>query len=245
MRPPPARPAIVRTWVFVAAEAREFRGIVRRLDDVQRLEWPVDFARSAKSGGHHWVLVANGPGPKLAAEAAGEVRQREIELDALISTGFCGALDPNLAVGDIVAGSCVLDPDRHREFSARVPQSKRGHRTGTVISVDRVAGTPGEKRALRAAGGSAVEMEAAGVAERAVEWHVPFYCVRAVSDTAEQGFGIDFNSMRDAQGRFERRQIARAALRRPFSHIPELIRLDKGCRRAAEALGEFLADCRF
>ncbi|MGH9666626.1 MAG: hypothetical protein ACRD9L_19550 [Bryobacteraceae bacterium] len=235
----------MKPWVFVAAEGREFHGILRRLGDVQKLEWPIKFARSGKSNGRRWVLVANGPGPRLAAEAAGAARRREIELDALISTGFCGGLDPALAVGDIVAGSRVLDPDCRREFAARLPDARRDHVTGAVISVDRVATTREEKLGLRAAGGVAVEMEAAGIASLAAEWCVPFYCVRAVSDTAGQGFGIDFNATRDAQGRFGRARVVRAVLRRPFSRLPELLRLEKSCQLAAEALGEFLADCRF
>jgi adenosylhomocysteine nucleosidase len=235
----------MKAWVFVAAESREFCGIVRRLEDVQKLEWSVDFARSGKSNGRRWVLLANGPGPRLAAEAVGVIRRRGIELDALISTGFCGALDPDLAIGDIVAGSRVLDPDGRREFPACLPETTRNHVTGAVISVDRVATTPAEKLKLRTAGGVAVEMEAAGVAAWASELGVPLFCVRAVSDTAGQGFGIDFNATRDAEGRFGRGRIVREALRRPFSRVPELLRLRKSCQLAAEALGEFLADCRF
>lgn len=234
----------MKTWVFVAAEAVEFQGIIRRLEDVQRLELPVKFARMGKSDGRSWVFVADGPGPRLAAKAADAVRQRGMELDALISTGFCGGLDPALAIGDIVAGSRVLEPNG-REFPAHLPETRRTYATGAVISVDRVATMPKEKEELRAAGAVAVEMEAAAIARRAAEWNVPFYCVRTVSDTAGQGFAIDFNTVRDAEGRFNRIRVLRAALGRPFSRVPELLRLRKRCRFAAGTLGEFLADCRF
>ena len=235
----------MRTLVFVAAEAREFTGILGRLGNVHKLKWAIDFARSGELNDRRWLLLANGPGPRLAAAALGAVRQREKDMDALISTGFCGALDPALAVGDILTGSRVLDPDGPREFVARLPESTRRHATGAVISVDRVATTVQRKRELRMAGASVVEMEAAEVAAHAAEWNVPFYCVRAVSDTATQAFEIDFNAVRDGEGRFGRARIALAALRKPFLRFPELLRLDKSCQLAAESLGEFLADCRF
>jgi adenosylhomocysteine nucleosidase len=235
----------MKTLLLVAAEAREFDGLVRRLENVKKLEWPLPFARLGEGHGNWWTMVANGPGPRLAARAADTVREKEKELDAVISIGFCGALDPGLAIGDVVVGERVLDPDGRRQFAARLPENCRPHATGAVVSIDRVATAVFEKSELRASGGTVVEMEAAGVAERAGKWGVPFYCVRAVSDTAAYGFNIDFNAMRGADGRFQRGRIIRAALRKPFTRIPALLRLDKSCQIAAEALGEFLAGCRF
>ena len=34
----------------------------------------------------------------------------------------------------------------------------------------------------------------------AAEWGVPFYCVRAVSDTASEDMPLDFNLYRDSEG---------------------------------------------
>ncbi|MEO7143682.1 MAG: hypothetical protein ABI165_09295 [Bryobacteraceae bacterium] len=232
------------TWVLVAAEAREFSGVGGFLENVKKLDWAIDFARSGARDGRQWVLVANGPGPRLAARAIGAARASTHDMDAVISTGFCGALDPALAVGDVVVGARVVDP-AGREFAARIPETTRRHATGAVMSIDRVAATAAEKQELRSAGGTVVEMEASAVAGCAEEWGTPFYCVRAVTDEAGEGFGIDFNAMRDAEGRFDRSRIVRAALRKPFERIPELLRLDKSCQTAARALGEFLADCRF
>ena len=90
-----------------------------------------------------------------------------------------------------------------------------------------------------------MEMEAAAVAARALTWDVPFYCIRSVSDTASEGFEIDFNRMRDSHGRFSRSRIVLAALSKPWTRIPSLLRLERSCRRASESLGDFLADCRF
>jgi adenosylhomocysteine nucleosidase len=208
-----------RTWLVVAAESRELQGILKRCGASAILDWPAAFAREAKWRGDRWLLVANGPGKRLAAQ----VMEKRIEVDGVISTGFCGALDPALRVGDIVDA-----------------RSRRIH------TADRVAVTAREKAALFAStGAAAVEMEAAALEQAASAWRVPFYCFRAVSDTAAEDMPLDFNLYRDAAGRFSRGRIALAALARPFTAIPALLRLDRNCRIAAESLGDFFADCTF
>jgi len=183
-----------------------------------------------KASGDRWALVATGPGPRLVRETLRERRR----VDGMVSVGFCGALDPALGVGDIVVrGDGPVS-------------SARPFVRGEILSVDRVAVTAAEKQDLRKRTGAvAIEMEAAAVEAKAREWSVPFRCVKVVSDTAGEDMPLDFNLYRDASGRFSRSRIALAALARPFTAIPGLLRLDRNCRAAAEKLGEFLADCKF
>jgi hypothetical protein len=88
-------------------------------------------------------------------------------------------------------------------------------------------------------------MESAAVAEAARERGVPFYCIRAVLEGAAEGFTLDFNGLRDREGRFSRPRIAAAALARPWVGVPELIRIERRVRLASRALGDFFAECRF
>lgn len=223
--------AIANTWLVVAAEAREFDGILRRFGTSLKLDWPARFARQAQWNGDRWWLVANGPGPRLAGQAL----ESKMDVSGIISTGFCGALDPALCIGDIVV-------DR----SGRACNGPRPAVCGEVVSMDRVAIAAAEKRDLRARTGAiAVEMESAAVAQKAVEWGVPFYGIRSVSDLANEDMPLDFNRYRDADGRFVRGRIALAALAHPFLRVPALLRLERNCQVAAEALGDFFADCRF
>ena len=214
---------------MVAAEAREFEGILKRAGEVRPLKWPgAAFSREAAWKRNRLFLIANGPGPRLVERAL----EKKPAVDRILSIGFCGALDPALRIGDIVV-------------SGEVPKGLQASFVqGDVVSVDRVAFTAQEKCELRAATGAAVvEMESAAVAQKAREWNVPFGCVRVVSDVAGDDLPLDFNRYRDAEGRFERTRIALAALGRPFTVLPRLVRLDRDCRRAAERLGEFLANC--
>ncbi len=226
--------------LFVAAEAREFVGFMQKVEKSERLSWPVQFARRVEYRGRVAVLAANGPGSQLAGQAVCAVAERE-PVTSVVSTGFCGGLDPTLAPGDIfVARELIgLGP-------VVAPEHPKGRAsTGALISINRVAVTVAEKTELRKAGGDAVEMEAAGVAEAAQRLSLPFYCVRVVTDTAGENLPLDFNRMRDGEGRFSRMHIVAAGLRNPAVVFPQLMKLNERCKSASKALGEFLANCRF
>ncbi|HLJ44364.1 MAG TPA: hypothetical protein VKU01_00065 [Bryobacteraceae bacterium] len=225
--------------VFVAAEAIEFAGILRHAQSIKKLEWSLQFARQAEMNGRPIVLVADGPGPKLAARAANEARERLEVVEAFISTGFCGALDREAHRGDVFLATAV-----NGEIVDR-PSSPGPSRLGHLVSQDRVACTVSEKSSLRDGGSSAVEMEAAGVMRVARESGIPFYCLRVVTDTASEDFPLDFNAMRDRDGRFSRARIVAAACRHPVRIFPRLMELQRTSKEASIALGDFIANCRF
>jgi adenosylhomocysteine nucleosidase len=207
----------VRTVLVIAAEDFELK-YIRQRSDVK------------------WILAANGPGPSLAGEAADRATSG---VDAVMSVGLCGALQESLGIGDIVVGSSV------NGAPTEMPRSPMKFVAGPIASVDRVAQTIIEKQQLRRTGAIAVEMESAAVLERARRWGVPFYCIRAVSDTATEGFELDLNAARDTSGRFRVGRILAQAARRPLSGVPELLRLRRNSDVACRALGEFIGNCTF
>jgi len=224
--------------VFVAAERRELEGLLVHVDEVTRPDWPLEFARRGRLNGVPVVMVANGPGPKLARDAVDAAKENE-SMDGLISTGFCGGLNQALRACDIFVATEIVGI-----AAALMPSSSRPFQTGKLLSMDRVVSSAAEKADLSKQA-DAVEMEAAVVAQRAREWGVPFYSIRVVTDTSEETFPLDFNRMRSEDGRFSRSKIIAAALRSPARVVPELIKLNKRTKRAAQALGDFLADARF
>lgn len=228
--------------LLAGAEAREFRGVLKFCRNVTRLDWPVHWARSAEMNGQGIWLVANGAGADRAAQAV-EAAHAAGRLDLICSMGFCGALENDMRIGDIFVAERIQA--RAGEFAAAKPGTARPHRAGTLASIGRVAQTAEEKAQLRTRGASAVEMEAAGVAAKAVEFGLPFYCVRSITDLAGESFVFDFNAALRPDGRFDTMQIIAASCRRPRSLLPELLRLRRRCQTAAHTLGEFLADCRF
>lgn len=207
--------------LFVAADRMEFAGFARRGE---------------------WLTVANGAGAKHAAAAVDRALS-DFAADAIVSTGFCGALSPALSVADIVIATSVTDGAQ--SFAASLPACSRPHHRGIIVSIDHVAQTAAEKRKLHASGAIAVEMEAAGVAARARDRGLPFYCIRAVSDLASEDMANDFNRALRDDGHFATMSLLTGTLRKPLVRLPELLRLRNRCTRAARVLGEFIADCRF
>lgn len=230
--------------VAIAAEPLEFRGLLRHAQRVRPLPWPLAWAREASIGSRRWILAAHGPGPRLARAAAETALDRAAGRAAVLSTGFCGALDPALPFGAIFAATEVLDSSSSRRYPAVLPASVTTFHNGLLFSQDRVAVLPEEKAALRRTGAAAVDMEAAAVADEALRRNAPFYCVRVVSDPASEPLPLDFNLLRDPSGRFSHSRITLAALRHPSSLIP-LLRFARRCRQAAGILGDFLVACRF
>jgi adenosylhomocysteine nucleosidase len=120
----------------------------------------------------------------------------------------------------------------------------RPYKSGKLLSIDRVASTVAEKSKLRNSGADVVEMEAGAVAERAEHFNIPFYAIRVVTDAANENLPLDFNQVRDTEGRFDRVKILAAAWRQPRI-FPALLKLNRRCKAAAQILGDFIADTRF
>ena len=156
--------------------------------------------------GNAIVLVANGPGPKLAAHAVDIARERE-KLEGLVSIGFCGALDPTLAPCDIFVATEVVGVGMRRTPARLGPAGP----TSMASCFPSTASPPPSPKKPSSAkcGADVVEMEAAAVAERAEHCNLPFYAIRVVTDTADENFPLDFNHVRDAEGRFDRVKILR------------------------------------
>jgi len=92
--------------LLVAAEPREFDGLLRFCSDVRKPGWPVYWARFGESGGRQLWMVANGAGAAHAGKAV-EVAYPACLPDAIVSMGFCGALDPALSIGDVFVAKAV------------------------------------------------------------------------------------------------------------------------------------------
>jgi nucleoside phosphorylase len=220
--------------VFIAADPRECAHLVTQFSAVTTPSLPVHWARRGKWRGREVLAIANGMGADRAAGAVNSVA----EVSVAFSIGFCGALDAKLQIGDVVTGTEVHDGTI--AWAAK-PLSGSSVR---VASTDHIVQTAGEKRELRRTGASVVEMEAAGVARAATDLKVPFYCVKVVSDLADEDFANDFNRVRRPDGKLNVGRLALRALVSP-RRMGELLRLNSRSTLAAKKMGEFLADCRF
>ena len=227
---------------MVAADPMEFRGILRHVTDAQA---------GTRTGGLVALRATRQPrtdagGQRSGSEArrfrggcrAGELSRGRHRQHRILRRAGAGTRDRRCG-------------GRHRDFggiahfsgAAACEPAAASYGSG-LFDRSRCADRGGKAR-LRAGGGSVVEMEAGGVAERARARDLPFYCVRVVTDLADEDLANDFNRALRPDGHFATMSILRGTLRNPLVRLPELLRLRNRCVRAALALGDFIADCRF
>lgn len=218
------------TTLFVAAEARECAGWVQHWQECRPANFPVRWAREGLFRGRKVTAVANGAGEARARAAFHAVP----DIETVVSIGLCGALDPTLQLASVVVAGEVRGSYRVWKTLDTGP---------ALLTIDHIADTSEEKRTLRQTGASIVDMEAAGVAGAAWERGVPFRCIRAVSDLAEESFMNNLNSALRPDGSFSTGHLIWNALGDPAKRFGELIRLGRRSAQASKNLGDYLASC--
>src|SRR6202030_718505 len=115
----------------------------------------------------------------------------------VITAGFAGGLDPELAVGTVVFD---LDPELEAGLGAKLLQA--GAKPSKFHCAECVAVTAAEKQVLRQlTGADVVEMESAIIREVCLKNKIPSATVRVISDAANEDLPLDFNALMTADYR--------------------------------------------
>jgi adenosylhomocysteine nucleosidase len=143
--------------------------------------------RTVEYGGRRYRLFENGEAALVcggigaeAARRATEAVIREVKPLRVISAGFAGALSASLRVGDILEPRTVIN-------TADGARTEVGSGEGILVSCAETAGKEQKVRLTKAYGASAVDMEAAAVAQGAEARGVEFGALKVISDA------LDFN----------------------------------------------------
>jgi len=209
----PAASAFFELITFaVAEEARPFQNLVGPRSDMR--------------------ILLTGIGQRNAERAIrGALAQ---ELPKLVLTcGFAGGLNPELATGTVVF--CSDDSSLSTALQAAGARPVKFH------CAEKVVATAGEKRALwQSTGADAVEMESGVIRRICREHNIPGATVRVISDAADEDLPFDFNRLMDAGQNLSYGKLALALLKSP-GKIGPLIKLQKQTLAAAEKLAGVLA----
>ena len=156
------------------------------------------------------------------------------ELPKLVLTcGFAGGLNPELATGTVVFSS--------DDSSLSTALQAAGARPVKFHCAEKIVAAAGEKRALwQSTGADAVEMESGVIRRICREHNIPGATVRVISDAADEDLPFDFNRLMDAGQNLSYCKLALALLKSP-GKIGPLIKLQKQTLAAAEKLAEVLA----
>jgi adenosylhomocysteine nucleosidase len=150
---------------------------------------------------------------------------------AAISVGWAGALRPYMEPG---LAACVRE----------VVDAKTGERFETadwaedlrLVTSPIVADETEKKRLAETYQAALVDMEAAGIARLAEMRGIPFYCIKGISDGAEEKLP-DFTPFISPSGQLQAARFILHVLIRP-SYWPALMRMGENSKRAAENIAE-------
>nr|HDN00326.1 hypothetical protein [Deltaproteobacteria bacterium] len=177
--------------------------------------------------------------------------------EVLVSFGISGGLHPRLKTGDLVLADLVLiwDPELHglpptqvmpagfradadiNNYIAEKFQENIVHfHQGPILCSSKPILTAASKlNAHRLTGALAADMESRAICEVAAEAGLPFFCLRAVCDPADQTVADTLPEMVDKQGNPRIGHILAHLVRRPWL-LGDMIRMASQFRQALVAL---------
>ena len=181
-----------------------------------------------------YPVLAGGGTPEGAAHAASGLLGQGV--NALVSFGFAGGLDPALRPGTVIIPAAVLSEGTLYKADAALAERFGGLTGHCLMAGTAVAADAATKRQLRAiTQAHAIDLESGSVARVAVAHGLPFVVVRAISDPAEAGLPPAALLALDRRGRVNLPRVLGCLVRRP-SQLPALMRLGWDAARARRAL---------
>ncbi len=176
------------------------------------------------------LAACAGMGAEQVTHAAEAVVQRGASM--LISVGYAGALSAGASCGTVCVPSVIIDAATGERFAT-------GIGSGVLVSVAFVAGASSKKELATRFGGDLVDMEAAAVARHAERRGLPFYAVKAISDTREARLP-DLSRFQQG-GKFRTGAFMRHTALRPWLW-PAVARLGRDSARAVQKLNAELEE---
>jgi adenosylhomocysteine nucleosidase len=213
---------------IVAALDRELNALTKDWQKVERTHENHRFTFFEHGSA---VAVCGGMG-FAAARRAAEAMMTNYHPETLVSAGIAGALQPTLAIGDVLRPRTVIDASDSSR--AEIPTGQ-----GILVSFPEVAGAAQKVKLGNAFQADVVDMEAAAVARVAAIHGIEFVAVKAISDEADFEMP-DLSRFITPDGQFRSSAFAAYAALRP-QLWPQVIRLAKNSAKASNALCAELA----
>ncbi|MEZ6057897.1 MAG: 5'-methylthioadenosine nucleosidase [Planctomycetaceae bacterium] len=192
------------------------------------------------------ATVESGPG-RAKAEQATQALIDGHDPKWIISIGFAGGLSDNLAIGDLLVATSVVDVEEgDLEASAlkidikMASNAKRGLHVGRLATARDIVRTVAEKQDLAARSQAlAVDMETYGVASVCSERKRKFLAIRSISDDCSRDLPPEVLSILGRTGSVRAGAVLGALWNRPSSY-KDLWKLRQNANRAADRLAQFL-----
>lgn len=238
---------------IVTAMPEERMALLKPLQNLQRTTIDSFTIYSGTLAGRELCLIEGGMGTSAAARAA-KALIAACKPTLIISSGYCGAVRPGPATGDLVLCSRLLTADRERVQELLLPGSEQaaarlsaelqrfGLRAwqGSFITTRDITTKSGMSARLpEDMAHPVLEMESAAVALAASGANIAFIGLRAVSDDAGEELHFSLDEICNANGQVAIGRVLWLLTRRPWL-LAQFLRLAAGSTKAGKSLGAAL-----
>jgi adenosylhomocysteine nucleosidase len=177
------------------------------------------------------IAVAGGIGPQAVARAA-RIIVRHYKPQVLLSAGLAGGLIPSAKVGSVIVPAVVIDAANGTEYRCYSGEE-------ILVTATEITGIASKQALADRFHATAVDMEAAAVAEIARQEQIAFRCVKAISD--EVDFAMPpLNQFVDQQGRFQNARFTAWLAVHP-QYWSATAALARNSKSASQALCKYLS----
>jgi adenosylhomocysteine nucleosidase len=238
---------------FVFAFTQEAGGLIDRLAGGIDIAGAGFTVREGGLAGRRVAVIVSGAGRKAAARAT-EILIAGHAPKCVISSGFAGGLAENIARGDIVIASDLIDaqgaqatidvPSSLAELATTSPSPDSKQplvHIGRAITVDQIVSTPEAKRQLaREHNAIAVDMESLAVAQTCSQHNTPFLAIRIISDAAGDTLPAEVTNLVSQKSLAGQLGALTGALFKRPSSIKDIYKLKEDALLASDNLAKFL-----
>ncbi len=203
---------------IMGAMPEEIEPLLERVENLRKTEYAKNIYYEATYHGKEIVIAYSKIG-KVFASLTATILLEKFECDKLLFSGVAGAINPELKIGDLIIADalcqhdlditafghphgyvpegevCVPTDKALREIAKEVAvKNDLTIKEGVIATGDQfVASTDRKDFISTTFEADALEMEGASVAVVCDALNVPFFVLRAISDTANDDAGMDFD----------------------------------------------------
>jgi adenosylhomocysteine/aminodeoxyfutalosine nucleosidase len=203
---------------IMGAMAEEIEPLLSKVTDIKRVEYAANTYYEANYRGKEVVIAYSKIG-KVFASLTATILIEKFGCDRLLFSGVAGAIDPDLEIGDLVIadglcqhdlditafghphgfvpeGEVCISTDPYLRNIAKSVATKKSIKLkeGIIATGDQfVANIEKKNWIAKMFDAHALEMEGASVAVVCNALKIPFFILRAISDSADMDAGFDFD----------------------------------------------------
>jgi len=203
---------------IMGAMPEEIEPLLEKVENIKKIEYADNSYYEATYKGKELVIAYSKIGKVFSSLTASTLLEK-FGCTKLLFSGVAGAINPQLHIGDLIIadklcqhdlditvfghphgfvpeGAVFVETDKELREIAKVVASKNGLSLieGTIATGDQFVASSERKEFISSTfQADALEMEGASVAVVCNALGVPFFVLRAISDTANDDAGMDFD----------------------------------------------------